>query len=194
MKESLSFPLPMIGRRKETPYFQGSATYYLYRSSYLDNFILLPGLSCNPQCLKAGLSNNNTEREVPHTVFRQDRYAAREKIIMNIQKLTSIFKDCPWATHILELDKGNKMYLEGIGQKSTGNYRLRISWVSATDSNSFDEMMNFIEVYAKENGYNNLYFADMLSEDILGWFLSKGFTENEVNDENHYLIKDLNNQ
>ena len=71
---------------------------------------------------------------------------------------------------------------------------IRIDWVMTTGYKSFSKMMDGLVNQAFQLGYNKLFFADSLTEEILIMFTRYGFIEREVCGDpyNHYLFYFLN--
>lgn len=90
----------------------------------------------------------------------------------------------PFCSEVIVLNETNKMGIE-----FNWDVRVRIDGVIATDLDSFIKMMDALVIVAKKFGYNKLFFADYLSDEVLEMFLFYGFTEIQVqgDDGNHYL-------
>lgn len=90
----------------------------------------------------------------------------------------------PFSTHIIYLDANNQ-----IGLEFNWDIRIRIDGIYTTDYGSFKTMMATLIEVSKKQGYNKLFFADSVSNNILNMLISYGFHEIPVLPDkgNHYL-------
>lgn len=126
-------------------------------------------------------------------MFRKllSRPTAQEDNTVNgckIVKVSDKTADFPFCSDIIYLNEQNQMGIE-----FNWNIRIRIDGVITTDEESFVQMMDALVEIAKRFAYNQLFFADFLSEELVEMFLNYGFGETKVlgDPHSHYLDMEL---
>ena len=105
-----------------------------------------------------------------------------------VLKVSKDTKDFPFCSDIIYKDPQNQ-----IGIEFNWDIRIRIDGLVTTDEDSFVQMMDALVELSRRFGYDKLFFADSLTDDVLDMFLTYGFKETQVLGDpyNHYLDLDL---
>ena len=81
----------------------------------------------------------------------------------------------PFGTDLLELNKTNVLGLE-----FSWDNRIRICGIATTDFGSLVRMLDALILLARRFGYKRLFYADVLSEELVDMLLDFGFEETKV--------------